>query len=111
MRKIIFCVVAAGLVYPAMAGCGQRTGVIPKSAVEKEISGKYAEQAGRPARAVSCPKDVTAKVGTSVQCTLTTSDGATHPVIVSVTSVSGRTVNFFIQLGDIGSGSPTPRPS
>lgn len=110
MCMIRFGVVAVGLVCSALAGCTQGQAVVPKSAVEKEIGGKYAEQAGQPAKAVSCPSGLAAKVGASVQCTLTTSDGSPHPIIVSVTSVSGKTINFFIQLGDIV-GTPRPTPS
>jgi Domain of unknown function (DUF4333) len=111
MCKISFGVVAVGLGYSALAGCGQESGVVPKAAVEKEISGKYVEQTGQRAKAVSCSSDLMVKVGASVRCTLTAGDGSAHPVTVSVTSVSGKTVHDFIQLGDINTGTPAPTPN
>lgn len=69
-----------------------------KSEVEKQISAKLTEKVGQSPDSITCPKDLEAKVGTKMTCTLT-KGGESLPVYVTVTSVEGTTVHFDIEVG------------
>ena len=89
---------AAPLLALALAGCG--AGTLGASTVEEGAADALEEQVGiRPE--VSCPDDLEAEVGASMQCTLTAGDDPTeYPVTVTVSSVEGDTANFDVEVGD-----------
>ena len=82
----------------ALAACG--AGTLEASTVEEGAADALEEQVGiRPE--VSCPDDLEAEVGASMQCTLTAGDDPTeYPVTVTVSSVEGDTANFDVEVGD-----------
>jgi hypothetical protein len=89
-------VVAATLV----AGCSFSVGsngpkTVAKGDVADQISAKVNEKAGHKPQSVTCPDDLKATVGASLDCQMT-DDGQTYGVNVTVTSVEGDKVNFDI---------------
>ncbi len=58
------------------------------------VAQKLASTTGRPEPDISCPKDLVGKVGTTMRCKLTASDGSTLGVTITVTSVDGKRINF-----------------
>lgn len=68
---------------------------VSKEDVQKQISDKVAEQGGTKPDSVTCPGDLKAQVGATLDCKM--SDGSkNYGVNVTVTSVDGKTVNFDI---------------
>ena len=94
-----------------VAGCGSTS--VPKSSLEsrvlQDINNQGATSASDPATSVSCPNDLNGKVGATVTCTATLKSGQTHDLKITVTSVSGSTVNIRTDLlnGSGSSGSST----
>ena len=86
-----------------VAGCGTPT--VSKADVEKKVSAQLEEQVGRAPDDVTCPGDLTGKVGTTMRCTLT--DGSDKVgLTVDVTDVDGSKVGFDIKVDDhVQSGS------
>jgi hypothetical protein len=66
--------------------------VASKQQVQDLLMQKLASD-GQPAEAVDCVDDVVAKEGMSVECTITRG-GQTQPVVVTVTSANGDTIEF-----------------
>ncbi|MFF7069370.1 DUF4333 domain-containing protein [Streptomyces pseudovenezuelae] len=69
----------------------------PKMSADKVsslVAQKLASTTGKPKPDISCPKDLVGKVGTTMRCELTASDGSTLGVTVTVTSVDGDRINF-----------------
>lgn len=94
----IFVAVAATSM--AVAGCSfsvgsNQTASVAKSDVADQISDKVNEKAGHKPQSVTCPDDLKATVGASVDCHMTY-DGQTYGVNATVTSVDGSKVNFDI---------------
>ncbi|MCV7255199.1 DUF4333 domain-containing protein [Mycolicibacterium fluoranthenivorans] len=93
---------AAPLVMAAaatLAACSFSTSVgntsVSKDDVQKQISEKVTEQGGTKPDSVTCPSDLKAEVGATLDCKM--SDGKkNYGVNVTVTSVDGKTVNFDI---------------
>ncbi|WP_372347787.1 DUF4333 domain-containing protein [Streptomyces sp. KL116D] len=69
------------------------------------VAEKLASTTGQPKPDISCPEDLTGKVGTTTRCKLTASDGSTLGVNVKVTGVDGKNIKFAIQADD------TPSPA
>lgn len=67
--------------------------VLDKEQVRDLLTEKIASDAGAPPESVECMGDVIAKVGSVVECDVTT-DEAAQPFNVTVTTVDGDTVNF-----------------
>jgi len=68
---------------------------VSKDDVQKQISEKVTEQGGTKPDSVTCPSDLKAEVGATLDCKM--SDGKkNYGVNVTVTSVDGKTVNFDI---------------
>jgi hypothetical protein len=96
-RGALVAVAAASM---AVAGCSFSIGsnqpkTVAKSDVADQISTKVNEKAGHKPQSVSCPDDLKATVGASLDCQMT-DDGQTYGVNVTVTSVDGDKVNFDI---------------
>lgn len=87
---------AAGLM---LVGCSTQL-TLDKDKLADTVSKKLAANTGRPAPNISCPEDLTGKVGTTTRCTLTADDGSTLGITVTVTSVEGTNVKFDIQADD-----------
>jgi hypothetical protein len=89
-------------------GCGSSgPPAVPASTVEQKITTALTAKVGQSPKSVACPGSLQGTVGQSMTCTLTANDGSTVPVTVTVTSVSGSTVNFHISVGT----KVTPAPS
>lgn len=68
---------------------------VSKDQVQSQISEKVAEQGGTKPDSVTCPGDLKAQVGATLDCKM--AEGAkNYGVNVTVTSVDGKTVNFDI---------------
>lgn len=68
---------------------------VRKEQIQDQISKKVTEQGGTKPDSVTCPSDLKAEVGATLDCKM--SDGAkSYGVNVTVTSVDGKTVNFDI---------------
>jgi hypothetical protein len=68
---------------------------VSKSDVADQISSKVVQQSGQKPDSVSCPDDLKATVGATLDCTIA-ANGQSDGVNVTVTSVNGSTVNFDI---------------
>lgn len=54
---------------------------------------------------ISCPDDLEAQVGATIECTLTAGDDPTeYPVTVTVSSVDGDSANFDVEVGEEPAG-------
>lgn len=85
---------AVGLVV-GLAGRGA-TPTVSRSDVEAKSADVVQQQVGtRPT--VRCPADLRGKVGATLTCTVTL-HGSTQPLTVTVTAVSGKTVNFEVSV-------------
>ncbi len=95
VRTLLVAGAAAGL----MAGAGACScSVSSKHAVSKgdvanQITSKLTDAAGNKPESVTCPDDLTAKVGAQLNCTMKVKD-QTFNVNVTVTSVNGNDVKF-----------------
>ena len=84
----------------AVTGCSfsissNQDKTVAKSEVADQISDKVNEKAGHKPQSVTCPDDLKATVGASLDCHMSY-DGQTYGVNVTVTSVDGSKVNFDI---------------
>jgi hypothetical protein len=70
---------------------------VSKHNVETQVANTLAQQQNQPVPKVVCPRDLKAKVGTVMYCSLT-AKGSTvaYPVQVRVNSVNGKQVHFNI---------------
>lgn len=84
----------------AMTGC---TATVSKSALEKGISNQIAQKYGDRPGKVSCPKDLTGKVGTKMHCTITgANDGKAYDTLITVTSAKGTKIGYTINVSSQG---------
>jgi mRNA-degrading endonuclease toxin of MazEF toxin-antitoxin module len=93
-----YALAAAALVLVAGCSVSVSTGgpkTVAKADVASQISDKVNEKAGHKPESVTCPDDLKAEVGASLDCQMT-DGGQTYGVNVSVTSVDGDKVNFDI---------------
>ena len=98
-RKIITALAVGGMA-ATLTACSfsASTGgpaTVSKTDVADQISTKVAAQSGQKPDSVSCPRDLKATVGATVDCAMTTG-GQNDAVNVTVTSVNGSSVNFDI---------------
>src|SRR5258708_25005679 len=94
--KVTLCAAVALVV----AGCSfsastSQEKTVDKADVADQISTKVSEKAGHKPESVTCPGDLKAAVGASLDCQMTY-DGQPYGVNVTVTSVEGDRVNFDI---------------
>lgn len=83
---------------------------LPKAAVEKKTAAELAAKTNQPEPAVTCPDDLVAKVGASLDCTVQ-AQGETrrYPVHLQVDSVSDDGgAHFQISVGDGPTSDATP---
>jgi hypothetical protein len=70
---------------------------VSKHDVESEVANTLAKQLNQPVPKVVCPRDLKAKVGTIMYCSLTAKGSSTaYPVKVRVNSVDGKQAHFNI---------------
>ena len=86
----------AAAVLLVVSGCSFSAGTsqdktVAKADVADQISAKVNEKAGHKPQSVSCPADLRASVGASLDCQMT-DDGQTYGVNATVTSVDGDKV-------------------
>ncbi|OEU86567.1 hypothetical protein DB35_22905 [Streptomyces abyssalis] len=87
---------AAAAAGALLVGCSSEA-KMPKDKVADTVAEKLAAQTGQPKPDVTCPEDLVGKVGTSMRCKLTASDGSSLGVTVKVTSVDGDKINYDIK--------------
>jgi hypothetical protein len=95
--KIAALAGVAPLLFGAVA-CSSET-VVDKNDLAKEVNTQLASSVGHAPESVTCPDDVTAKVGAITTCKLSDS-GQTYDVKVTITSVNGSDVKFDIKVDD-----------
>ncbi|WP_369173132.1 DUF4333 domain-containing protein [Streptomyces sp. R28] len=90
---------AAAAAAALLVGCSAEA-KLPKEEVADAVAEKLAAQTGQPKPDVTCPEDLVGKVGTSLRCKLTASDGTSIGVTTKVTSVDGSTINYDIKVDE-----------
>src|SRR5579884_3765785 len=113
LRKVgrVVAAVSGAAIAVGAAGCGTVT--VSKSSLEsrvkQDINNQGAAPASDPVVSVSCPSGLDGKTGASIQCTASQQSGNSQPIRITVTSVSGSTVNIKTDIlgGGSGSGSST----
>ncbi|WP_139978149.1 DUF4333 domain-containing protein [Nocardioides litoris] len=90
---------AAPLAALALGLSACSSGAVPQSDVEDRISSELEEQVGQAPDDVSCPDDLEAEEGATLECTLTAGEDELG-VTVTVDSVDGDTVNYGIVVDD-----------
>lgn len=98
------------MVIPMLAACSASAGSSPtvsQSDLEQQVSSKLEQTVGQKPKSVACPGALDGRVGTTERCILTAEDGTTFGLTVSVTSVSGKTINFDIAVDATPSSRPT----
>jgi hypothetical protein len=91
--------VAGSVVFALGAsGCTSES-VVDKDALAKEVSTQLASGVGHAPESVTCPEDLSGKVGATTTCTLSDS-GESYGVAVTVKSVEGSDVKFDIKVAD-----------
>ncbi|QPP07972.1 DUF4333 domain-containing protein [Streptomyces bathyalis] len=88
---------AAAAAGALLVGCSSEEAKLPKDKVANTVAEKLAAQTGQPKPDVTCPKDLVGKVGTTLRCKLTASDGSSLGVTVKVTSVDGDDIKYDIK--------------
>jgi hypothetical protein len=87
----------------AAVGCSAGDKVLDQVYVETTVAHKLAEQVNQPVPDVTCPDDLKAEVGATMECTLVPQGETTmYPVHVKVTSVDTdkHTANFDVEVGE-----------
>ncbi|MEO9322534.1 DUF4333 domain-containing protein [Nocardioides sp. C4-1] len=82
----------------ALAGCSSG-GSVDQSDLEDQISTQLEEEVGQAPDDISCPGDLDAEEGETMECTLTAGEDELG-VQVEVTSVDGDNVKFDIQVDE-----------
>lgn len=99
--KIIAGVIGASAIF-GVSGCsasfhaGLSDPEISKSDLEKKALEMLQKENGTAITSISCDGPLSGKVDATQSCTVTESSGTLTPVTVTVTSVEGTTVKFFI---------------
>jgi uncharacterized lipoprotein len=98
-------VAAGGLI---VAGCST-SNTVDKADVESQAEEQLAAQVDADVTPdVSCPDDLDAEEGATMECELTVEgDDTVYPVSIEVTSVEDDTANFSIEVGDPAGGDTT----
>lgn len=84
----------------ALAGCGGGTPTIDKDKLENSVSDDLERQVGVRPHKITCPGDLTGKVGETMRCELT-AGGDTLGVTVEVTGVDGSDVAYSVQVDEV----------
>jgi len=80
----------------ALSACGEKT--ISKDTVEKQIKQKFDTDPKEKVTDVTCKDDLSAKVGKTQTCTISTSLGKKYTTTAKVTKVDGDTGYFSLTL-------------
>ncbi len=88
---VLCCAVAA--VTGGVAGCSSGPKTVAKADVQGQISSKMTDAQGNKPDSVSCPNDLPATVGASVNCDMKIK-GEAYGVNVTVTSIDGDNAKF-----------------
>ena len=89
------------LVAALLAGCSSGDKTVDRADVEKEAATQLAAQVNQPEPDISCPDDLDAKVGATMECELSVKgDDAVYPVHIKVTSVKDGDAKFDVEVGD-----------
>jgi hypothetical protein len=91
-RTVVVSCAVAGLI-TGVAACSTGPKVVSKSDVANQISAKMTDAAGNKPDSVSCPDDLKAAVGATLNCEMKVK-GAPYGVNVTVTSVQGDQAKF-----------------
>jgi hypothetical protein len=100
MKRTMLVVATLGLALGAV-GCGGSS-TVSKGDVEKSAMEKLPTATGLTPTKVSCPNDLDAKAGATMQCQVTVEGNATYGLNVTVSSVSGSQVNYQLLLDSKG---------
>ena len=103
LRPHLLLLVAALALTFGVSACSASASIgtkqVDKADVAKQVSAQLTQQVGKTPDAVTCPDNLDAKVGATLDCTLTDHD--THyGVHVTVTTVDGDNVKFDIKVAD-----------
>ncbi|HEV7147236.1 MAG TPA: DUF4333 domain-containing protein [Pedococcus sp.] len=99
-----------------LGGCsvhGKVTPLVSQSDLQAQIATQLEKATGEKPANVSCPAPLEGVVGQTQRCSLVSAAGNTFGLTVTVTSVSGTTVNFDIKVdaAPTGSASGSANPS
>ncbi|MDX6232493.1 MAG: hypothetical protein QOH68_1477 [Nocardioidaceae bacterium] len=103
LRGTRLLLVVGAVAVGTVAGCSAGEKVLDQSYVETTVAHQLAEQVDQPVPKVTCPDDLEAKVGATMECTLVPQGETTkYPVHVEVTSVNtdDKTAKFSAEVGD-----------
>jgi hypothetical protein len=93
---------AAAAAAALLVGCSSEA-KLAKDEVADSVAEKLAAQTGQPKPDVTCPEDLVGKVGTSLRCKLTATDGTSFGVTVEVNSVEDSTIKYDIKVDETAS--------
>jgi Domain of unknown function (DUF4333) len=93
-RTVVVSCAVAGLI-TGVAACSTGPKMVSKSDVANQIRAKMTDAAGNKPDSVSCPDDLKAAVGATLNCEMKVK-GAPYGVNVTVTSVQGDQAKFDI---------------
>jgi hypothetical protein len=91
-RKFLVCCAVAWVI-GGIAGCSSGPKTVSKADVAGQISSKMTDASGNKPDSVSCPDDLKASVGSTLDCEMKVK-GQTYGVNVAVTSVEGDNAKF-----------------
>jgi Domain of unknown function (DUF4333) len=92
-RTVVICGFVTGVI-AGIAGCSSGPKVVPKDQVANQISSKLGDAGAKP-DSVSCPEDLKATVGATLNCELK-EKGQSYGATVTVTSIEGGQAKFNI---------------
>ena len=93
----VLALAAGAVLAVGLTGCSADS--VPKSDVEDQISTQLEKEVGQAPDDVSCPEDLKAEEGETMECTLTAGEDELG-VTVEVTSADGGDVEFDITVDE-----------
>ena len=99
-RAVVASVAVVSLV--GLGACSAGTKQVSSDEVEAQVAKQLAEEVNQPEPDISCPTDLKAEVGASIECELSVEgDDDIYPVTVTVTKVKDDgTVDFDAEVGE-----------
>lgn len=94
-RRIGLGLAAAAVAIAGVAGCASS---VPKDEVEKKAAEALKQQVGAPPKSITCPEDLPAEKGETMNCTLKTPEDETYRLAVEVTKVDGGNAEFNVEV-------------
>ncbi len=84
-----------------IVACSSAGGAVAREEVEQEAAAQLAAEVDQPEPDISCPEDLEAEVGATMDCELSVEgDDEVFPVRIEVTAVDGDDVQFDAVVGD-----------